>query len=97
MMRPVFGALSNLHIIDLPVSKAIVTPNPVTDILRITNYELRITSVEIFDILGNKHVSHIPHCLPQAELDVAHLTKGLYFVRIYYENNTIETVKLIKK
>jgi len=44
-------------VLDIPAnerSKFIVYPNPTTGELRITNYELRIDNVEIYDVFGRK-------------------------------------------
>jgi hypothetical protein len=97
MLRPVFGKLSNVSIKELPISKTIIAPNPATDFISITNYELRITSVEIFDLLGRKHEgAKARRHEGEVVMDISSLSAGFYFVRIYKENNTVETVKFIK-
>jgi hypothetical protein len=78
-------------------------PNPTTGELRITNYELRIKDVEIFDMLGRMVETRL---LRQAQqplaslqddtasslrLDISHLANGIYFLRI-----GTQTVKVIK-
>jgi hypothetical protein len=65
-----------------PESKFVVYPNPTTGELRITNYELRIENVEIFDVYGRKISSH--HLTPASSdhIDISHLPAGVYFVRV---------------
>ena len=66
--------------------------------LRITNYELRITNcelpienIQIFDVLGRKQKSEIRNQKSEIRIDISHLEKGMYFVRI---NETVR--KFIK-
>jgi len=96
MLRPVFGP-PNLSISPyalFPATK--IGPNPVTDELRIENYELRITKVEIYNVMGMKIGEK--QCIDNnLIMNVANYKTGIYFVRIYIENNTVETFKLIKK
>jgi hypothetical protein len=96
MLRPVFGNPLNVSVPTHKISTIKIAPNPANDRIEITNYELRIKSVEIYDVMGRKQLSHTANHIPQTTIDVSHLSAGIYFVRIYSENNTIETVKLIK-
>jgi len=82
----------------------ILFPNPTTGELTITNcspdrgklseanYELRITNVEIFDIVGRKQKAE---GRKQNEIDISHLQSGFYFVKITTEKGII-TKKIIK-
>jgi hypothetical protein len=71
-----------------------LVPNPTTGELQITNYELHITSIEVFDVYGR----NIP--LPTrplvssytTKIDISHLAQGLYFVKI-----TTEAGEVVKK
>ena len=60
-----------------------IYPNPTDGELRITNYELRITDVEVFDIYGRK-LSQISNLKSQISnlIDVSHLSSGIYIVKI---------------
>jgi hypothetical protein len=77
-------------------TKILVYPNPTTGQLRITNYGLRITGIEIFDLLG-KCVAIItsPPSGGLGGADISVLPTGMYFVRITTENGVV-TRKIIK-
>jgi hypothetical protein len=66
-----------------------LVPNPTTGELRITNYELEITDIEIFDVYGRKLKAENRR---QNVFDISHLQSGIYFVRI-----TTETGAVVKK
>ena len=73
-----------------------LVPNPTTGELRITNYELRIEDIEIFDVYGKKLLSN--HLIPTSSnhlINIFHLQAGIYFVRIQTETGII-TKKIIK-
>jgi hypothetical protein len=59
-------------------------PNPAGNELRITNYELRITGIEIFDVYGRvqKAESRKQKAEGEMVIDVSNLTAGVYFIRI---------------
>jgi aminopeptidase N len=63
-----------------------IFPNPTTGELRITNYELRVESIAIYDVLGC-HVGtySISHENERKTLDISHLATGAYFARIETE------------
>ena len=70
-----------------------VYPNPTTGQLTITNYELPITDVEVFDIYGRKQLSnHLITTSSHHLINISHLQTGIYFVKI-----TTETGEVIKK
>jgi len=73
-----------------------IFPNPTTGELRITNYLLRIESIEIFDVIGKKVFSN-HHVTPSSNhlINISHLQGGLYFVKIQTEAG--EMVKKIVK
>jgi hypothetical protein len=67
-----------------------IYPNPTTGGLTITNYELRITDVEVYDIYGRKTASnHLLISSSNQQVDVSHLPNGLYFLRIYTEDSIL--------
>ena len=69
-----------------------VFPNPTSNQLRITNYELREnTEIQIFDIVGQS-VGVYPCGRPEMAIDVSHLASGLYFLKI-----DGKVVKFVKK
>ena len=102
MIRPVFGERIKKpnSITHTPALTSVVSPNPATDQIIIRNYETGIISVEIYDLLGRKqsHLSPVTrHENNEVVIDVSHLPKGIYFLKINKTTQTFETVKLIKK
>jgi hypothetical protein len=73
-----------------------IFPNPVTDIFKIdiSKANLKIKSVEVVDILGNRiyRTVIIP---PILSIDLSAYTKGMYIVKIGFED-TYQTFKIIK-
>jgi len=73
-----------------------IYPNPTTGELRITNYELGVKNVEIFDTYGRKLItSQFSIFNSQFNIDISHLTAGIYFVKIY--TGTGEIMKKVVK
>jgi len=69
-------------------------PNPTNGKLRITNYELRIDRIEVFDVYGKKLLLMSP-LSKEATINIAHLPAGVYFIRIKTETGVV-TKKAIK-
>jgi hypothetical protein len=66
----------------LPIMNYVVYPNPTMGQLRISSYELRENIViDIYDIVGKK-LSTFNLQLPNDEIDISHLARGLYFLKI---------------
>jgi hypothetical protein len=87
------GIVSGDEIIN--ASKLVYYPNPTTGKLRITNYELRIKDVEVFDIMGRKLNAECRMENEEWRMDLSHLFNGIYFVKVIYENNKNETFKCV--
>jgi hypothetical protein len=67
-----------------------IYPNPTTGELRITNYELRITNVEVYDVYGRKNVTTVTcHDCHETALNISHLSAGIYFLKITTEKGEI--------
>jgi hypothetical protein len=98
MLRPVFGEINTLSTKNIQKFSTVISPNPASHFISITNYELQITSVEIYDVLGRKQKAENRKQNEEdiISIDVSHLQSGIYFVKIYKDNNTIEALKLIK-
>ena len=74
-----------------------IFPNPTTGELRITNYELRITDIEIFDANGKMQKSRkAGKQNGEMVIDISNLQAGIYFVKITTEQGEI-TKKVIKQ
>jgi hypothetical protein len=74
-----------------------VFPNPTTGELTITNYELRIMDIEVFDVYGRKLSSH--HLITSSshhKIDISDLSAGVYFVKIRTEAGEVMK-KIVKK
>jgi hypothetical protein len=74
-----------------------IYPNPASNELRITNYELRIQNVELFDVFGKCHASCVTRHENEAKVDVSSLHSGIYFVKIMTEQSTISKKIIIQK
>jgi len=74
-----------------------VYPNPTTGELRITNYELRMGNIDIFDIYGRKQKAESGKQKAEEEMvmDISHLPAGIYLIRIQTEAGTVME-KIIK-
>ena len=99
MLRPVFGEITSGPICcAAPPATTVVKPNPANDRVEVTNSEFRITNVEIYDMMGRKQKGEGRKQKGERsiEVNISHLPAGIYFVRVYKENNTLETLKLIK-
>ena len=75
-----------------------VFPNPTTGELRITNYELRIKDVEVFDVYGRKQKAERRKGEKEngkVVMDISELHSGIYFVKITTEKGAV-TKKIVK-
>jgi hypothetical protein len=83
-------------IIHNPINDQIVIyPNPTKGELRIengkwrnsiTNYELEITNVEIFDVMGKSVIQLFSY---STSIDISRLPAGIYFIRIQTESGVV--------
>jgi hypothetical protein len=78
--------------------KITIIPNPTTGILRIevadqARNDVKIESVEIFDVYGRKNVTSVPcHDCHETILNISHLQSGIYFIKV-----TTEQGEIVKK
>lgn len=81
------------------ISKTIeIYPNPAkTNLFIAANYDLSKSDISIYDILGKKvNVEEINYInKSNIQLNISSLNKGIYFIKIYLENNTHSTHKII--
>jgi hypothetical protein len=90
-----FIATSTVDIIEISEDEQIlIYPNPTRGELIIKNYELGITNIEIFDMMGRKQ-QFSRHCGldPQlhSQFSIHHLPAGMYFIRIQTDGSTGST------
>ena len=104
---PLAGTLA-----DGKVSGLLLYPNPTSGELRVTSYELQVTGIDVYDVMGRKVQSFDCGSSPQrvsgsnsqnsetpkpeTTIDISHLPTGVYFVRIKTETG-VEMRKVIKK
>lgn len=75
----------------LAQKSARIYPNPATDFVNIQS-KFQINLIEIYSLSGQKILSAISD-----KLNISHLNKGIYLVKIHFPNGKTETQKLIKK
>ncbi|MCL2434565.1 MAG: T9SS type A sorting domain-containing protein [Lentimicrobiaceae bacterium] len=97
MLRPVFGEItSSPNCCEPSPVPAMLKPNPANDWIEIINVKSRITNIEIYDMMGRKQKAEGRTENSGIKINISQLPTGIYFVRIHKENNTFETLKLIK-
>ncbi|PKN97206.1 MAG: hypothetical protein CVU43_17580 [Chloroflexi bacterium HGW-Chloroflexi-5] len=79
-----------------------VWPNPTTGQFKVqsSKFKVEFESLELVDIYGKMLISNNNETMEQwnngtVKLDISHLPSGIYFIRIYHENQTI-VKKIIK-
>ncbi len=84
-----------LNIKDMTVTKIVVSPNPVKNILYIkSTSDYKKLSVEIYDMQGRLIVNHILN--DKKEVNVSNLVKGTYIIKIKDFDKLILQSKIIK-
>ena len=90
----VFGAFASLGVEDLKIEGLSVYPNPTTNSWNVSTNNVRIDSINVFNILGKRVISLKPNTM-SATIDATNLTTGIYITKIRTELGT-ETKKLMK-
>lgn len=83
-----------LSVDDFSTSNVKIYPNPANDFINIESNVNEITEVALYDILGKKVLSQ--NKLTNNRLDISNLTRGVYFIKINSNGNSI-TKKIIKE
>ncbi|WP_299781899.1 S8/S53 family peptidase [uncultured Formosa sp.] len=75
----------------------LVFPNPVNDVLNIkyNANKFQDIKVAVYNLIGQKQIVAKQYNQDSVEIDVSHLSKGVYFLRIQDDNNTIMSTKKI--
>jgi hypothetical protein len=74
-----------------------IYPNPTMGQLTIENGEWRVKNIEVFDINGRKLYPHSTfNSQLSTQIDVSHLSAGIYFVKISTENGDV-VKKVVKE
>ena len=84
-----------LSVKDLPGESITVYPNPTSGELTITNYELRITNVEIYDVYGRKVFEQKSNLTVLLSYNLTVFPAGVYFIKIDTEQGSVMK-KLVK-
>ncbi|HEX8270268.1 MAG TPA: fibronectin type III domain-containing protein [Flavobacterium sp.] len=79
---------------DFIFDKLIVYPNPVTDVLSVSNGQ-QIDRIELYNVLGQRILSQDSSAL-NIEVDLERYQKGCYLISVY-SGTSMKTVGLIKK
>jgi hypothetical protein len=74
-----------------------VYPNPTTGELLVTSYELRVTSVEVYDVLGQLLKSKIVNLKSKINIDISGLPDGIYVVKVHLSNGEVVVQRLVKQ
>jgi len=92
--RVFFGEVTSLD--DLESEAIILFPNPVTDEISLSGMSSRYT-IEIYDIVGHLHQT-VSDSQSSLKVNVAHLPKGTYMVRVTDESGTtVSSQKIYKR
>jgi len=89
----IVAEFENVGINENEHSNLFIYPNPTNEELRITNYELRMGDVEIFDIMGRMQNAEcrMQNAEEEMVINISHLQAGIYFLKI--DNQTIKIIK----
>jgi hypothetical protein len=68
-------------------------PNPATDQITLITEDQNINTIEIFNNLGQKVLT--PNMLNNS-IDISNLTKGIYFMKLSFQNGETISKKFIK-
>ena len=75
-----------------------IFPNPTTDFLNIkSNVSEKIKSIELYNALGQSIYYEVTDNKTNIKIDLSSFRKGIYFVKIRFENTKIVSSKLILK
>lgn len=85
-----------LSVSDFDSNQFSAFPNPTLDNWTIKASNYSIQNVEIFNTLG-KLVKSVKANNTEVSINASELSSGIYFAKVYNENNQNNTIKLIKK
>jgi hypothetical protein len=74
-----------------------VFPNPATGKFTVQSQNVKITSLEIYNVLGKMVYSKQPHSQQLNEIDISKEPEGVYFVRVYTELGMLSKKVLLVK
>ena len=86
--------INNISVAEISENLVSIYPNPVNDVLTISNPDGRSLELKLFDLNGHivlisqSNASVIP-------LDMKQLSKGIYTLNVYHENN-VQVIKVVR-
>jgi len=89
---------------DIFASDITIFPNPANNKLYIQSSKFKIQSIDIYDIYGRKQFSilnrssgrsKLSEANSQFSIDISHLQSGIYFVKLFSEDNKVATKRLV--
>jgi hypothetical protein len=91
----VVGDDCSLGINDFDLNPFIAYPNPTNNIWTVKTQNIKIASIEVFDILG-KNVMNLKPETTEATIDATRLKSGIYFAKIKTANG-LSSLKLVRQ
>jgi len=102
-LNPAFVDCNSLHMTSMPDSKASnqfvrIYPNPAINKLTIDFVQFAYGEIQIalYDIMGKQVAWEVKSKNQTMEIDVNSLIEGIYFVKIYSDNNLVNVLKFVK-
>ncbi|WP_439130326.1 T9SS type A sorting domain-containing protein [Polaribacter sp.] len=93
ILRSIHFTSATLSVLEPPLTKSMVYPNPVTKKLFVKT-EQEVDEVLIYDINGKLLRTHKINKYP---IDVSNIKKGIYFLKIKFKNHTFLHQKIMKR
>ena len=90
---PSFKNGITLSVSDKQLNQIIVSPNPVSETLKISSSGIHLSSIEILSLQGKVLTTEIDNL---QEINLNHLSSGVYFIKLISEENSV-IKKFIKK
>jgi hypothetical protein len=87
---------NTVGVVEILAAQIKIYPNPTSGELRVTNNELGMGNIKIFDLVGRMQRVESRKAAGEIMLDVSHLPSGVYFLKIETEKGVI-TQKVIKE
>jgi len=87
---------NEVGIVEILTAQIKIYPNPTSGELKVTNNELGMRNIQIFDSKGEMQRMESKKTIGEITLDISDLPSGLYFLKIETEKGMI-TQKVIKK
>jgi hypothetical protein len=84
-----------MNIESIDTESILIYPNPTTGELRVESGELKVNSVEIFDVHGKKILNIMPQLSNSISINTFDFPAGVYFIQLLTEQGTV-TKKFVK-